>query len=76
MMMKIWNEVFWKPRPARSAVPQKKLSPLMTFPIAALAAITLTMGFFAAPFYAVADRVASELMDPRGYVAAVLGERT
>jgi multicomponent Na+:H+ antiporter subunit D len=82
-MVKIWNEVFWKPQPALA--PERYPAELVTanpgrrryypllIPIAALAAITVTIGLWTEPFIVLATRAAEELLDPRRYIEAVLG---
>ena len=76
-MTKIWVNVFWKARP-RGVIPRRPLSASGRFyllaPVAFLAALTLAIGLFARPFYELSERAAEGLMDPTGYVEAVLGE--
>jgi multicomponent Na+:H+ antiporter subunit D len=73
-MTKIWNEAFWKPLPADRTL--ASATPSMTAllaPIIVLAAVTLTIGLYAEPLVILAERSATELLDPSGYVQAVLG---
>ena len=74
-MTKIWLNAFWKARPD-DAVPPPSFAPqrrwLLLAPIATLATITLAIGLYARPLYALAERAATELMDPSIYVEAVL----
>jgi multicomponent Na+:H+ antiporter subunit D len=78
-MLKIWNEAFWKSPPEGSdeSRGQWRESPAtrvaMLLPIAALAAITLTIGIAAEPFVDFSMRAANQLLDPRAYVEAVVG---
>jgi multicomponent Na+:H+ antiporter subunit D len=76
-MIKIWNEAFWKPAPddapATEPVPAGRLA-LRIVPIAGLAAITVLIGLFPEPLFALADRAADQLLDPSGYVRLVLPE--
>jgi multicomponent Na+:H+ antiporter subunit D len=76
-MTKIWLNAFWKARPETAGAPPPALPAgqrwLLYGPIAGLAGLTLTIGFYVEPFYALAERAAGELLDPRAYVAAVLG---
>ena len=51
--------------------PQARLALLS--PIAALAALTLVIGFFPEPFIGFAEHAAGQLLDPSAYIAAVLG---
>jgi multicomponent Na+:H+ antiporter subunit D len=79
-MTKIWGEVFWTPGPPESDPPSPARLPmaerlLLIGPIAALAAITLTIGIWTQPFLDLADRAAGELLAPAAYIEAVLGGR-
>ena len=75
-MTKIWVQGFWKARPPETRRP-RPLTPgrrrYMLGPIAGLAAVTLAIGLYMQPLYSLAERAATELMDPSGYVRAVLG---
>jgi multicomponent Na+:H+ antiporter subunit D len=75
-MTKIWAYVFWKPAPA--ALPD--LNPMsraawFTFllPIIGFTIITVALGVFAGPVFDYARQAAGQLMDPSGYIHAVLG---
>lgn len=75
-MIKIWNEAFWKaapeavPAPAEWGMRQR----VATFaPIAALCAVTLTIGLWTEPFAAFSLAAAEGLLDRQGYIEAVLG---
>ena len=74
-MTKIWLNAFWKARPDEAG-PPPSFAPrrrwLLLAPIATLATITLVIGLYARPLYALAERAATELMDPSIYVEAVL----
>ncbi len=77
-MTKIWGEAFWKPHPdGDAAATQGGLTSRQKWqlmgPIAGLAALTVIIGLFAAPFLDYAIVSAEELMDPAPYVRAVLG---
>jgi multicomponent Na+:H+ antiporter subunit D len=80
-MTKIWNEAFWRPRPAAGA--EAPLMPELSGgerrrlvgPIVALAAVTLLIGLCTAPFFELSLRAAEQLLDPSLYVAAVLEAR-
>lgn len=86
-MIKIWNEAFWKPLPAYAEVApgvERTLTGvaagsnpgsirLLIAPIVAMAFITVTMGLAAEPFYVLATQAAEQLLDPSGYIHAVLG---
>ncbi len=77
-MTKIWLNAFWKARPD-DAGPPPSFPPrrrwLLLAPIATLATITLAIGLYVRPLYALAERAAAELMAPSSYVEAVLGVR-
>ncbi len=74
-MTKIWAEAFWK-KPGTPVVIDA-ISPLDKFllytPVAALATITLVIGFTPEFFFDFAMRAATQLLDPAQYVQAVLG---
>lgn len=86
-MTKIWNEAFWKEppaddrkqtertpgRPSGAHAPELRRNVrVIMFPIVVLASLTLTLGMFTAPFYDLALRAADQLLDPLGYVQAVM----
>ncbi len=80
-MTKIWAEAFWKPAPAASAVGTAGIEPKLgrmgwpsMLPIVALVALTLVIGLAAEPIFRLAFAAADQLMNPAGYVAAVLGK--
>jgi multicomponent Na+:H+ antiporter subunit D len=74
-MTKIWNEVFAKARPA--GIPAAPIGrgalALRLAPSVALAGLTLLVGLAPGLLFALAQRAAEQLLDPRAYVAAVLG---
>ncbi len=81
-MTKIWNEAFWKPEPGSDDLPadqegatggqgRKRLA--MVLPVAALAALTLFIGFGAGPVFNLAEAAAGQLLDPDAYIRAVMG---
>lgn len=71
-MTKIWQGAFWRPAPG-DAPALANPSRLYYVPIAALALITVVIGFYSEPFVAVAAAAAAEMLDPAQYVSAVLG---
>lgn len=70
-MARLWEEAFWKSAPpeANSAT----LGKLILAPIAVLAMLTLALAFAAEPVFNVSRRAAEQLLQPDGYVRAVLG---
>lgn len=76
-MVKIWNEAFWKAAPEAAEVSmarwraEPKVRFLMLVPIVSLAAITLTIGFFAEPFVDFSMRAGAQLLDKSVYIDAV-----
>jgi multicomponent Na+:H+ antiporter subunit D len=77
-MTKIWAAAFWKPHPDGIDPSLGQLSPAtrihLLLPVAALAGLTLVIGFFPEPFVTFAERAAAQLLDPSAYIAAVLGD--
>ena len=75
-MTKIWGQAFWKPAPEH--VKQHAISKIDHFfylsPVFALAGLTLFIGLLAEPFYQVAAQASEELLNPQGYINAVLAE--
>jgi multicomponent Na+:H+ antiporter subunit D len=79
-MTKIWTYAFWKPLPAEAAaapsLPPGQRAPVrLIAPIVTMAALTVLIGLWPEPFVIFAERAAAQLLDPAGYVAAVLGGR-
>jgi multicomponent Na+:H+ antiporter subunit D len=75
-MTKIWGEAFWKPMPSGVEGPDAAdlvAAGRMMWPIAVLAAITVTLGFGAGWLYDLSMRAASQLIDKSEYIRAVLG---
>jgi multicomponent Na+:H+ antiporter subunit D len=73
-MLKIWNEAFWKPLADNQPAADNRPTPIALFaPIVLLATLTLVIGFGAGPIFALALRAGEELMNPAGYIQAVLG---
>ncbi|KAA0874212.1 Na+/H+ antiporter subunit D [Nitrincola tapanii] len=78
-MIKIWAEAFWKavpegvqPQPPQGVGGEAGLA-LMYLPIILLAGCTLFIGLNGQPIYLMAETAASQLMNPQGYIQAVLG---
>ncbi|MFN3595913.1 MAG: Na+/H+ antiporter subunit D [Rubricoccaceae bacterium] len=74
-MTKIWAQAFWAPRPAGAAAPVPETRPLwlLVVPAVLLATITIAIGLGTEVFFQLAQQTAAQLLDPRDYVAAVLG---
>jgi multicomponent Na+:H+ antiporter subunit D len=74
-MIKIWAEVFWKPAPKTNPPVDftAKLSPWILAPVIILAGMTVGIGLFGEPLYQLAEMAASQLLNPQGYIDAVLG---
>lgn len=84
-MIKIWNEAFWKPpaaagsllNPAEFAGGDLSIKgwalPGWLGPIAALAVLTVVIGVAAQPVFGLATEAAEQLLNPAGYIQAVLG---
>ena len=74
-MIKIWAEVFWKSRHSAtdSNVEAQRLSLWMTVPVALLAVMTVSIGIFGEHVLSIAELSAAQLLNPSGYIEAVLG---
>lgn len=75
-MVKIWNEVFWKAQPEGMSAAQPAHGSLvwMWLPIIALAAMTVLIGLYGQPIFEMAEQSAEQLLNPAGYIQAVLGD--
>jgi len=74
-MMKIWTEVFWKALPDNQhqrRLPRRERT-LLLLPIIVLAGLTVLIGIYAEPLYAISLRAAEQLINPVDYVETVLG---
>ena len=80
-MVKIWNEVFWKPQPLQFVLPEDEKivenrgwrMPTLILPIAVMAIFTVSIGLLAELLFTLSLEAAAQLMDPAGYLQAVLG---
>jgi multicomponent Na+:H+ antiporter subunit D len=77
-LMKIWSGVFWNPadaEPEGTVHDAGRLGGpvLMVLPTAALLVLGLAIALAAGPLYDLAERAAADLLEPEGYVRAVLG---
>ncbi|WGY47120.1 proton-conducting transporter membrane subunit [Vibrio sp. ABG19] len=76
-MTKIWSEAFWKASPEvrKEASLPVKIQWLYCAPIVLLTLITVLIGLVAELFYQFALQAAGQLLQPDGYIYAVLGEK-
>ena len=75
-MTKIWAEAFWKNAPeARAPTPGNggAKRPALLLPCAALALLTLGIGLWSGPLFALAQAAGDQLIRPEAYIDAVLG---
>ena len=75
-MTKIWNEVFWKPRPRRLKKPTHETIGTYTlyFPVFFLLAFILYLGLYAEPVINLAKKSAEQVLHSETYIKAVLKE--
>lgn len=69
VVMRIWISAFWGPR---EAPPAADAPATMIVPTAVLVAASVAIAVFAGPIFAFSLRAAHDLVDPSGYVSAVL----
>lgn len=82
-MSKIWNEVFWKEAQSiideRNVTGRQKLTKKAKYfyciPIATLTVLSLLIGLIAEPIYQFTVQAADQLLEPKGYIQAVLRDR-
>jgi len=85
-MLKIWNAAFWKPLPtdlepfgdgAAAVTPERvastQLALLMVAPIVFLVACSVALVVAAGPAFDLVEAAATQLLEPAGYIEAVLG---
>jgi multicomponent Na+:H+ antiporter subunit D len=79
-MSRIWSRVFWGEADpaveARLATSSGRMPVLMTASTVVLVLLGLAIMVFAGPLYELAERTATQLLDPSQYVEAVLGGRS
>lgn len=76
-MTKIWGKAFWQEPadPVGETEPPSGASRLALYlPMIFLASLTVALGLTAEPLFALSLRAAEQLLNPAGYIAAVLGE--
>ncbi len=73
-MLKIWNEVFWKPHPAENEKDFSKIRVpfTMLFPLALLGIITILMGVFGGFFIDISGKAAEQILNADDYIINVL----
>ncbi|HUG47192.1 MAG TPA: Na+/H+ antiporter subunit D [Candidatus Limnocylindria bacterium] len=76
-MARIWQEAFWK-KPSEGASTESVRLGIWSLraqqlPIVMLAAITIAIGLLGQPVFQLAFEAADQLMQPSGYIEAVLG---
>ncbi|HVL19857.1 MAG TPA: proton-conducting transporter membrane subunit [Amaricoccus sp.] len=73
-MARIWNEVFWKAHPSGDAAVEGRLPAAMWLPLLAMTLIVVAVGVAAGPFVDAAQVAGAAIVDPSGYIGAVLGQ--
>jgi multicomponent Na+:H+ antiporter subunit D len=78
-MVKIWNEVFWKPAPMDAgsqvlATALPKIGWVRLVPLTVLAGLSLLMGLGVEPLVVFSNQAAEQLLNQKAYIQAVLGE--
>jgi len=73
-MTKIWAQAFWKADPEGSSPPPLRQAGTLWAPIVLLAALSILMGLFIGPIYDLVLEAAEQLLNPAGYIHAVLGD--
>ncbi|CAN5859763.1 Na+/H+ antiporter subunit D [soil metagenome] len=76
-MAKIWQEAFWKRLPEGTSTESVALRPwtlrALQVPIVMLGLITISIGLLGQPVFELAFEAAEQLLEPSGYIEAVLG---
>ena len=77
VMGRIWSSVFWGESDdaavmARLAPGVKRVPMLMTAATVVVVGLSLALLVFAGPLYDLAERAATDLLNPQGYIDAVL----
>lgn len=72
-MTKIWSEAFWKPAPEPAPAFERSTRESLWIPVVSLALLTLAIGAGAGAMFEISLRAAAQLLDPAGYIDAVLG---
>jgi multicomponent Na+:H+ antiporter subunit D len=72
-LMRVWSQVFWRPRPEEAGPPparEGRTPPLMTTATAGLVIVAIGLTVFAGPLFALAERAGAGL-ESSSYVGAV-----
>ena len=72
-MTKIWNEAFWKKPPDETPGPRTPPGFLAHLPVIVFAGVAVAAGLAFTPFFEYFLRAAEQMLEPGGYVRAVLG---
>ncbi|MBV7339202.1 hypothetical protein KFU94_65510 [Chloroflexi bacterium TSY] len=78
-MTKIWNEAFWKEagdeafRPENAIPLPRRVAWSLMAPIVLLSTLAVGMGIVVEPSLQMVDAAAAQLVNPTGYIEAVLG---
>ncbi len=76
LMMKIWNEAFWKNQSDENLIAQPPIGhdqwSYMIIPIVGLAVLTVLIGLGASPVFGLALQAGGQLMNPTAYIQAVM----
>ncbi|MDJ0836774.1 MAG: proton-conducting transporter membrane subunit [Acidobacteriota bacterium] len=72
-MTKIWNHAFWKRAP--ETFEPMKTPVRLWLPAATLASLSVSIGLAAEPIFEFGRQTAGQLLEPEGYIEAVLGGR-
>lgn len=73
-MTKVWNEVFWKDaKPSDAQKQPVTVSAWLWVPTLTVVLLSVAAGLLAEPLLDLAEQAASQLVNPGGYVQAVLG---
>ena len=71
-MMKIWVEVFWKDHPDQNRNLSTDKDTKRLIPVGLLALFTILLGLGGGPVFDICLRAGEQLVDPTGYIQAVL----
>lgn len=73
-MTKVWNEAFWKQKPADSQPTDTSPAPAwMWLPTLGFVTLSTVVGLWSDPIYSICRVAAAQLIEPSVYITAVLG---